>query len=242
MKEFGQGFQYEIEDRIKSNGWEIFPPQSYMDPDEMKSRVIDIVASRRDVSYNARGNQLALVVECKNLSHDVKFWLRQNPKDKKAYFMDGYKGEDIFRAEEKFHFFCQDKVAMDLNESEGKKDMYGGIMQASKALLYLRQNPGVLYTKGFFYPVVVYRAQRSKICDENDNELKNIVYYHRYEWRDPKTQSISTRSLYVDIIHEDYLEDFLENTFKAEMGYAMKHVFYQNIIMDTPIKKPNNWI
>ncbi|OGL89166.1 hypothetical protein A3H75_00835 [Candidatus Uhrbacteria bacterium RIFCSPLOWO2_02_FULL_51_9] len=222
-KPSGYNFQYEIEDRVKNKGWVISSEQSYIDDVELKPRKVDFVASQQRESHNPRGNQVVLVVECKYLDHDAKFWFRDNPKNHKAYFVDGYDTENLFIDESRFHFFSPAKVAV--NE-EGAKTMYEAIMQASKGLLYLRSSPQMLCTKGLFYPVVVYKGP-GKICDQDGNPVKDILYYHQYSWRDPKTQDITTRSLYVDIIHESDLEKYLDDVFKKEMNRLMDHVSFQ---------------
>ena len=236
----GHAFQYETEDRFRNNGWEVSSEQSYLDDVELKPRKIDFVAWQKRESYNPRGNQLALVAECKYIHHDVKFWVRQNPKDKKVYFVDGYNTERLFLNGGDFHFFTTAKVAMNMEEDTKKKDtLYEAIMQTTKALLYLRQSPQMLYTKGLFYPIVVYKSNR-KMSDQDGNELKNILYYHNYEWRDPKTQDIASRSLYVNIIHESNLEKFLKDIFKREMDTLMNHVFFNKKMQENKVKNYNN--
>jgi len=223
---FGYSFHYEIEDRVKNKGWEISSEQGYIDDVELKPRKVDFVATRQCESYNPRGNQVALVAECKYLDHGVKFWFRDNPKNHRAYFIDGYNTDELFLDESRFHFFPPAKVAVNLEEETKKKDtMREAIMQCSKGLIYLRQSPQILYTKGLFYPLVVYKGP-GQVSDQDGNELKDILYYHQYEWRDPKTQSITTRHLYVDVIHESSLENYLSDIFQKEMDYLMDFVFF----------------
>lgn len=229
-KRSGYSFHYEIEDRVKNNGWKINSEQSYFDDVEQKSRKVDFVASQQRESNNPRGNQVALIVECKFIDHDVKFWFRDNPKNHNAYFIDGYNMERLLLGESRFHFFTPMKIAVNLEEHTTKKDtMYEAIMQASKGSMYLRQSPQILCTKGLFYPVVVYKGQ-GKMSDQEGNHIKDILYFHQYEWRDPKTQNITTRSLYVDIIHESSLEKYLDDVFKKEMDHLMNFVFFNRKI------------
>ena len=223
----GHNFHFEIEDRIKAKKWDTVSKQSYLDDVELRPREIDFIASQNRESYNPRGNKVALVVECKYLNHNTTFYFRPNPKDHNAYFLDGYPKEELFRGESKFHFFTPEKVAVSIDsDAMGKDSMYEAIMQASKGLLYLRSSPQMLCTKGLFYPVVVYKGP-GKICDQDGNPVKDILYYHQYSWRDPKTQDITTRSLYVDIIHESDLEKYLDDVFKKEMNRLMDHVSFQ---------------
>ncbi len=223
-KPSGYSFHYDIEDRVKNNGWQINSEQSYIDDVELKPRKVDFVASQQRESYNPRGNQIALVVECKYLDHDVKFWFRDNPKNHSAYFIDGYNTEKFFN-ENRLHFFHPAKVAVNLEEDTKKKNtMREAIMQASKGLIYLRQSPQILYTKGLFYPVVVYEGP-GKMTDQDGNQIKDILYYHQYEWRDPKTKSITSRSLYLDLIHESSLENYLNDIFKKEMDDLIRSIY-----------------
>ena len=223
----GHNFHFDMEDRVKAKGWEINSKVNYLDDVEQKPREIDFVAVQQRESYNPRGNQLALVVECKYLEHDVKFWFRDNLKNHKAYFFDGYNMDELLLDESKWHFFSPAVVARDLEERTGKKkNMREAIIQASKALMFLRQGQQMLYTKGLFYPIVVYKGP-GKLINQNGREVKNILYYHEYPWRDQKTQDVSTRALYVDVIHESDLENYLDNTFKKEMDYLMDFVFFQ---------------
>lgn len=223
----GHNFHFDIEDRVKAKGWKIHSKVSYLDDVEQKPREIDFVAVQERESHNPRGNQVALVVECKYLNHEVKFWLRDNPKNHKTYFFDGYNMGELFLDESKWHFFTPTKVAVSLEENGKKDKMYEAIMQASKALMFLRQGQQMLYTKGLFYPVVVYKGS-GKLTDQDGNELKNVLYYHEYPWRDQKTHDVNTRPLYVNIIHESDLEDYLDNVFKKEMDGLMGYVFFQN--------------
>lgn len=114
--------------------------------------------------------------------------------------------------------------------------MYEAIMQASKALMFLRQGQQMLFTKGLFYPVVVYKGE-CKLTDQNEIEMKNILYYHEYQWRDLKTNNVNTCSLYVNIIHETALEEYLSNVFKKEMDNLMSHVSFRNKMRDNNIRE-----
>ena len=104
-KPSGHNFQYEIENRVKKCGWKTFPEESYIDNVELKPRSNDFIALQERVKTNPRGNQLALVVECKYLPSNVGVYTRQNPKDEEAYFIDGYNKIDLFQDKSKFHFF-----------------------------------------------------------------------------------------------------------------------------------------
>lgn len=223
----GHNFHFDLEDRVKAKGWKIHSKVSYLDDVEQKPREIDFVATQHRESHNPRGNQVAVVVECKYLNHDVKFWLRDNPKNHKAYFIDGYIADDFFLNDGRFHFFSPAKVAVTLEEDAKKDKMYEAIMQASKSLMFLRQSPQILYTKGLFYPIVVYKGN-GELLDQDGNQIQNVLYYHEYPWRDQKTQSTTTRGLYVDIIHESNLEKYLDEVFKKEMDDLMSYVFFQN--------------
>lgn len=222
----GHDFHFDIEDRVKAKGWKIHSKVSYLDDVEQKPREIDFVAVQKRESHNPRGNQVALVVECKYLSHEVKFWLRDNPKNHNAYFIGGYIAGDSFLNERRFHFFEPAKVAVTFEEKENKNKMYEAIMQASKGLMYLRQSPQMLCTKGLFYPVVVYKGP-GELSDQDGNKIQDALYYHEYPWRDQKTQITTTRGLYVDIIHESNLEKYLDDVFKKEMDVLMGYVFFQ---------------
>jgi len=242
-KPSGHDFHFDIEDRVNIKGWTINSKQSYLDDVEQKPREIDFVAIQHRESHNLRGNQVALVVECKYLEHDVKFWLRDNPKNHKAYFIDGYPTNELFLNGGRFHFFSPAKVASTLEENakknERKDKIYEAIMQASKALMYLRQSSQILYTKGLFYPIVVYKGP-GKLTDQYNNKVKNVLYYHEYPWRDRKTQDVSTRALYVDIIHESDLESYLDDVFKKEMDDLMDHVFKNRMRENAVCKEKRN--
>lgn len=93
--------------------------------------------------------------------------------------------------------------------------------------MYLRQGSQMLYTKGIFYPVVVYRGT-GKLSDQEGNQIQDALYYHEYPWRDQKTQVTTTRGPYIDIIHESNLEKYLDDVFKKEMDELMGYVFFQN--------------
>ncbi len=232
----GHNFHFEIEDRVKANGWKIHSKVNYLDDVESKPREIDFVATQDRDSCNPRGNQVALVVECKYVGHDVKFWVRDNPKNHKAYFFDGYNIDNLFLDESKWHFFRPLKVAVQAEEDYKKASMYEAIMQASKALMFLRQSQQILYTKGLFYPIVVYKGI-GKLTDQNGTEMKNILYFHEYPWKDQKTNDVNTRSLYVNIIHESNLEEYLDNVFKKEMDSLMKDIFFQNKMRENNIRE-----
>lgn len=223
----GHSFHYDIEDRVKAKEWKIHSKVSYLDDVESKPREIDFVGSQQRESHNPRGNQVAIVVECKYLNHDVKFWFRDNPKSHEAYFIDGHIANDFFLNDNRFHFFSPPKVAVELEEHTKKNKMYEAIMQASKGLMFLRQSQQILYTKGLFYPVVVYKGT-GRLLDQNGNQIQDALYYHEYSWRNQKTQSTTTRKLYVDIIHESNLERYLDDVFKKEMDELMSYVFFQN--------------
>ena len=226
-KPSGHAFHYEVEDRIKNKGWEIKSELSYLDDVEHKPRKVDIVALQERESFNPRGNKLALIVECKYLEHDVTLWMRDNARDHGTYFIDGYNTNELFHNDSRFHFFTTDKVAVNMEERKvGKNSLYEAVMQASKAMMYLRQGGQLLHTKGLFYPMVIYKGV-GKITDQDNNVLKNTLYHHYYEWRDTKTQVTSRRSVYVDIIHETCLEEYLNNVYKEEMDTLMNHVFFK---------------
>ncbi len=233
----GHNFHFDIEDRVKAKGWTINSKVNYLDDVEQKPREIDFVAVQQRESHNPRGNQLALVVECKYLTEDVKFWFRDNPKNHKAYFFDGYNMDSLFLDESKWHFFSPAKIAVTVEEKSRKKQsMREAIMQASKALMFLRQGQQILYTKGLFYPVVVYKGS-GKLADQDGNEVKNVLYYHEYPWRDQKTQNVTTRGLYVNIIHESDLEHYLDNVFKKEVDNLMGHVFFNNRMRENKARR-----
>jgi|SRR3989344_243296 len=231
-KQSGHNFHFEIEDRVKAKGWEIHSKLSYLDDVENKPREIDFLAMQQRESYNPRGNQVAIVAECKYLNHDVNFWFRDNPKNHKAYFVDGYSTDKLFIDENRFHFFVPQKVAVALEEGGVKKDMYEAIIQTSKALMYFREDSQMLYTKGLFYSVVIYKGP-GKLLDQDGNELTDILFYHEYAWRSHRDSKIVTRHLYVDVIHESNLEHYIEDIYKREMDILMSHVFIQNKINES---------
>lgn len=235
-KQSGHNFHFDIEDRVKAKGWGVNSKVSYLDDVEQKPREIDFVATQQRESHNHRGNQIALVVECKYLNHDVSFWFRDNPKNHTAYFFDGYNMDELFLDESNWHFFSPAKVAVSFEENEKKNKMYEAIMQASKALMFLRQGQQMLYTKGLFYPIVVYKGS-GKLTDQDGNEVKNVLYYHEYPWRDPKTQDVNTRALYVNIIHESDLESYLDDVFKKEMDNLMGYVFFKNRMQENRVRQ-----
>ena len=227
----GIPFQYEIEERVRKNGWETVPEQSYMDNVEEKPRPIDFVATVQARSHNPRGNQLALVVETKFLTHDVTVYVRENPKDKKAYFLDGFWSQDLDYTLNNFHFFNTSSVARNIDDGKEKKDtLFGAVSQASKALLYLRTKE-LLYKKGLFYPVVVYKG--GTVRDQNGIELQNTLYYQTYEWKNPETGKIDSRALYVDIIHESNLVQCLDDFYKNEMKQLMELIYFQERIAES---------
>lgn len=233
----GHNFHFGIEDRVQAKGWIIHSKVSYLDDVELKPREIDFVAVQQRESHNPRGNQVAIVVECKYLNYDVKFWLRDNPKNHEAYFIDGFSTDELFLNENKYHYFSPAKVAVALEEAK-KGRIYEAIMQASKGLMYLRQSQQILCTKGLFYPVVVYKGPE-KLYDQDSNQLQDVLYYHEYPWRDQKTQNTTTHALYVDIIHESNLERYLDDVFKKEMDELMRYVFFQNRVRENRTRE--NW-
>jgi len=231
----GIPFQYEIEERVRKGGWETVPEQSYMDDVEVKPRPIDFVATIQARSHNPRGNQLALVVETKFLTHDVTVYVRENPKNKKAYFLDGFWSQDLDYTLNNFHFFNASSVALNIDDGKENRDsLFGAVNQASKALLYLRTKE-ILNKKGLFYPVVIYKG--GKIRDQNANELRNALYYQTYEWKNPETGKIDSRALYVDIIHESNLEQCLESFYKNELSKLMELIYFQKRIAES--RKPD---
>ena len=121
-KPSGHNFQYEIENRVKKCGWKTFPEESYIDNVELKPRSNDFIALQERVKTNPRGNQLALVVECKYLPSNVGVYTRQNPKDEEAYFIDGYNKIDLFQDKSKFHFFHFLNAVTNITREQDKKD------------------------------------------------------------------------------------------------------------------------
>jgi hypothetical protein len=225
----GHGFQYEVEDRLKTSSWETYPEQSYLDDVELKPREVDIVAIKPFRNYNPRGNQLALVIECKYLKNDIHCFVRPNPKDEKAYFVDGFSKEVLFRDKSKFHYFRPDTVAVSIEEKTGKKDLLGGIWQSVKSLLYLRHKE-LLNKKGMFFPVVVYRGS-TKFIDQNGTETQNLLFYFKHEYKMPYTDNApETRNIYVDVIHENNLQTYLNDIYTPEMNYLMESIYFQEKI------------
>ncbi|MFA6338689.1 MAG: hypothetical protein WCW87_01340 [Candidatus Paceibacterota bacterium] len=252
----GYEFQYEIEDRIRKNGFEVFSEQNYIDDVELKPRDIDIVAIQKKESSNPRGNQLSLVIECKYLDQDFTCYSRPNPKDERVYFIDGYNIQNL-HDKSRFHFFNIDPVIKNINltknkdedENESSKrknsknNLLGAIMQLIKALLYLRGNSRILHTKGLFYSLVVYKGP-GKIIDQDGNELKNFLYYRNYEWKEPYTdENVISRNIYVDVIHESHLEEYLDRIFKIEMDYLMDYVFFEKRMHENKAQEriENQW-
>ena len=236
----GHDFQYRIEDKVKALGFETFPEESYMDDVELKPRKIDFVATQQRESHNPRGNQLALVVECKYLTQDVECYTRPNPFDEDAYFIDGYAKQNLDR--NRFHFLTIGKVIVNIKQ-EKSADLYGATYQASKALLYLRGSQRILDKKGLFFPVVVYGGP-GKIVDQDGKKLTSAVYFTKYEWKQPHTQDRAvSRSLYVDIIHESEMEAFLENIHKREMDAVMGLVRFEEAMAEKKVgeRRENQW-
>lgn len=239
-KPSGHNFQYQIEDRVKNYGFETYAEESYMDDAELKSRKIDFVATEQRESHNPRGNQLALVVECKYLPEDVECYSRPNPQDEDAYFIDGYLKEKLNK--DAFHFFRIENVIKNINPNP-RADLYGATYQAYKALLYLRGSGRILDKKGLFFPVVVYGGP-GKIINQEGKELENAVYFTKHEWKQPHTQDKAvSRSLYVDIIHEKNLEVYLERMYKMEMNAVMGHVHFEEMMEQKRLreKRENQW-
>jgi hypothetical protein len=218
-KPTGIPFQYEIEDRLKKIGWKTISEQSYLDDVEKKPRPIDIVATQEVPRFKARGTQLALVIETKHISDQSGVYMRDNPMDTTSYMRDGYWSRDFETAFNGFHHLTAPQVARHIPGSE----LYGAVCQSVKALLYLRTKP-LLNQAGLFYPVVVYKG--GKIADQNGTVHKNLLYYQTYEWVNPETSEISSRALYVDIIHESALEDYIENVYKKEFATLMNVIFF----------------
>jgi len=235
----GDEFKYQVEDRLKNIGWVTYPEQSYIDDIEPKQRTIDIVATKEVRSFNPRGNQIALVIECKYLDHDVSTHLRPNPVDKNAYFIDGHNKDELFIVPQKFHFLSTTKIAHDVNDQGNKKDsLYGAIMQASKALLYLRHEP-LLYKKGLFIPVVFYRGS-GKIKDQKGIELENLLVYRSHAWKNPKDQNVESRNLYVDVVHEKHLETYIRDICEKEMDTVMELAYFRHKMEENRKRQPRS--
>lgn len=226
----GIGFQHGIEDRIKKDGWQTHAPVSYIDDEERKPRPIDVVATRQDTSFNPRGNQLAIVVECKTLTNTVKVYERDNPRDKKAYFHDGHGSRDFDFFLERVHFFPPNKVVTEIDRGN---DLFGAVMQSTKALLYLRTKE-LLNKKGLFFPLVVY--QGGSLVNQDGILLDNITVFLRREWINPETGKIDSRTLYVDVVQEKALEERLK-VYKDEMGQLMQLIFFEHRMEENRIEQ-----
>jgi len=227
----GLDFQYKIEERVQAKGWDTFPEQSYIDDVELKPRDNDFIAIQEGTRTNPRGNQIALVVECKYLPSDVSVHMRPNPNQEDAYFLDGYSKIDLFRDKSRFHIFNAPKVATNIIKDSDKKDNLGSaIIQAIKALLYFRGSGRKLHAKGLFYPVVVYGGP-GKIVDQDGTPLDNFLYYRSYEWKEPHSQDRAvTRYLYVDVIRENDLEHYLDDIFLPERNVVIGHDAFREMI------------
>ena len=92
----GHNFHFDIEDRVKAKGWKIHSKVSYLDDVEQKPREIDFVAVQERESHNPRGNQVALVVECKYLNHEVEFGYAIILRITKRTFFMATKWENCF--------------------------------------------------------------------------------------------------------------------------------------------------
>lgn len=235
-KPSGIPFQYEIEDRVIKNEWKTVSEQSYLDDVEKKPRPVDIVATREVRSYKSRGTQLALVIEAKHLPENMHVYVRENPYDTKSYRIDGFWSSDLEHERKNFHDLAASHVARHISGT----DLYGAVSQSVKALLYLRTKP-LLNQAGIFYPVVVYKG--GKIIDQDGNEHKNLLYYQSYEWINPETADINSYSLYVDIIHESSLEDYLDNVYKKEFDALMKVINFRARMGENKIERirQNRW-
>ena len=157
--------------------------------------------------------------------------MRPNLCNRSAYFVDGYNTQELFREDKKFHYFNTREVATNITQNI-KADLYGAIIQSYKALFYLRGYSRILNAKGMFFPVVVYNGP-GKIFDQNGNEHKNLLYFRTYEWKEPHTQEkVVSRNIYVDVIHESNLENYLGGVFKKEMDFLMANVIFDRGIAE----------
>jgi hypothetical protein len=221
----GYDLELKTEKLISENGWETKSGVNYFDNEEEKNREIDIICSQKMSGLNPRGEKIALIVECKYLGSDqYVVYSRNNPKDRSAYFTDGYNTEEIFNDNGNYHYLSTEKVVRNIDKTDNKRNnLYKSIMQSIKAMMSLREGRQILNTKGLFYPVVVYRGE-DVIFDEDGNKLKNFLYYCNYQWKNQEDGSIINRNIYVDVIHETALENYL-NIFKKEKNYLD---FYKN--------------
>ncbi len=229
-KKSGIPFQFEVEERIKSLGFETFPDRSYIDDVELKPRDIDIVAIKKVESYKTRDTQLALVVEVKYLSDDAIAYMRDNPRDETTYFIDGFASRDLDYAKKEFHSYTTPQVAINISD----KDISGAMLQAIKALFYLRTKP-LLYQAGMFYPMVVFKGKKLK--NQNGEELKSVLHHRTYEWRNPETGKIDSRSIYVDVIHESLVEDYVTNIYATQFETLRKVIYFQQRMQENQIER-----
>src|SRR3989344_3305162 len=223
----GYPFQEEVENRFKAFGFKTITDQSYRDDSEEKSRSIDLIAIQECQTRNSGELQLSLVVETKYLTGDVTVRLRENPKNYEAYFIDRFYPTDLELHLKGFHFLEQKDVTFSIEEgSDKKRNLFAAVNQSMKALQYLRMRQ-LLNRGGLFYPLVVYKG--ANIVDQRGLTISNVLYYQTTEWRDPGTDAILSRALYVDIIHETNLEAYLD-MYKKEMDRLLNMVrFYERM-------------
>lgn len=240
---------------MQARSWSVFHNPSYLDDREGVSREFDIRAYRQ-ISKDNRTVGIYLITECKKSEKPWVFFttpanypgdarlgtLIQWRMTKSQAFTDWYHSESIIPDNDLrsfHHYFSEPRLARTFHQpfkgtekSEHSQMIYSAVMSAVKATLFLcSQHPADNWL-GVYYPVVVFsgdlfEAQVGPSKEINLSRSQSLQLSFTYigprsEW------GASEFTFIVDVVHEDYLDEFLK-MIETEHERIADHIFRSSI-------------
>ena len=231
IEKSGLPLEIEVGSTLREKGWRVFHQRYYLDPDENKSRFVDVVANRIKKTGSKRINRInqTLFIECKrSLDKPWVFYTVPNFED---IFMNALSVKFITEPElphhienaliARSHYFRDPKEAAIIHYEpfigRGGGKIFTAVNQVLKALRYeVKEKIIPLIKKGpkgiiaFFYPVIVFDGNMYKGERLNGGKLEiSPIDYVKHEVSYLDLEKGMEESYLIDVLKKEFLSDYL---------------------------------
>ena len=225
---------------MQANGWSVVHNPSFWDQEEQKSREFDIQAYRRWQARSQNWTMgVYLIAECKKSEKPWVFFTTEEKYEHGrlgSLIYSRVKGTPLFTSYDQesalipdsdlcssHHYFQFKRQARTFYEPLKNQDkaahsttIYTAVMSAIKATLFRWADTAYEKWIGLYYPIIIlagdlFDARIGPGKTVSITKTDHVQLSFHYMQPDPRINSkLSRRQFTVDVIHEDYLAQFLK--------------------------------
>ena len=249
IKKSGNNLHITTVDLLEKIQWSVSLSSYYYDDTANKPREIDITAKNNIPIMNDATKEkidsfdLFLFIECKYFKNEVAFRSRLNNKQEAKEAMiieaiekvDGWDKKIILERDGLFrdHHYSKERFIGRLYDTKNQNSMFNAITQPIKSLTFFKERS---HKKGIYYPLVIYSGIggifpiRKQEADLTKLSLeKRSIFGLDYSYRSSVDEKLKTNKFFIDFIHQDELEKFIEDTILREAEELKNCLFFKKM-------------